>query len=535
MSPAVTSEVRQPEAQQVEKPIQNKEPFSPRKRFGEITQKVTARLSTLFGQLGGMDQKIVSPEANEAVGLTEEWEKYQTTYAARVGISEPLVHAAQREQQPTIDEKGSVPSEASQKVEIQSEEGLISEKFETGDTGVEEKGIEQSTIKDYLTWRREQGKPNDVDLTPEGLHRSQQEYIEWRKSQYEGAMDAEVRNRSVLEPGRATVFCHATSIEGAQKILASEKLKSPRKAILDGTSMEHAPRNRNNVIPEDLREGISQDNLTAEMRQKIEGLTEPFIAGTLGKVILGYTPDRNNVHVQAAVVFPLDILRLNGFSYEKHFARSGSREQLQIPKEHIEDVQMRLKHLPTQAGIGSENSKNTLEINLASYDSEGERTPAEISINQGVVLLPESQVNVVKNQLREHMALQGKTEQEIAVAAKKIIGFSPDFGNVDVAIGWLTNTPEGQRVLAERSGVDISQQMVTSNTQSEDTYIDTFILEKRKEIEDILQSDKRLNANPDPTYHVTPETMEVHKRDNQYRGEIINHLKAKKYELHLAA
>lgn len=359
------------------------------------------------------------------------------------------------------------------------------------DTTMPDRG-DKTNLPVQLPNEANNSKAKVVDLSPENIQQSQKEYIVWRRSQSEGLARNHEGYAKAVEPGRANVFCHATTLKGATQILFSGLLKSARKILLEEGVLAHAPRNRVAKPTEAMIAGKTLSQMTPTEKKDALDYAKLYISGILGSAALGYTVEGDhrviareyNTDTQTAVIFPLQALKEKGLGFKSIFSSAVSEPE-DISPESIERAQMRLKYLPVSATDVSEG-KDVLEINLGEADGNKNLVPSEVDLRGGLLLVRENQIAGISQRLRQDLLAQGKSEQDIEASLNKIVSFSKDFLSVNEAVGWLSNSAVGQALIEEKTGVDIGR-IPAAKLRPEATYIRDFI----DEYEDQVDSNRR--------------------------------------------
>lgn len=351
--------------------------------------------------------------------------------------------------------------------------------------------------------------------------RNQQEYMHWRRSQYDGAKEYDVDWGSAIEPARANLWIHATSLEGATQALSSGHIKSARKVLEDGGTLAHAPTTRLRKPAAFVLEGLTLNQMTDEQKRQALAEAPPYIAGVLGKALEKYTPDPRDTSKQAAFVFPLEALRRNGLRMGNVF--TGNQE---LSPTQLERAQMELKYLPNKIFASETGGQEAAEISLGTVDGASSLRSTQLAVDSGILLVREDLIVTLSREIRERMQEQGKSQEEINRVLDRIVGFDKRFLTVDEAVGWLANSEVGQKLLHEKTGIDISQ-LLQAQTKPEKDYILGFIEANQWEIENIQTSEQRQNSLPDENFHLTPEEIIRNQRTIEFRTKIIQGLQQK--------
>lgn len=357
-----------------------------------------------------------------------------------------------------------------------------------------------------------------VDLTPETVKKSQEAYIAWRRKQSEGLKPYDFGYDCAVEPGRAAVWAHATSLEGGIRILAGGEIKSAKAALLDSEDLAHAPTNRAVKPTRAMQEGLTLKDMNPEQQEAALNYAKTYISGTLGKCLEGYTPDKIDTSLQAGFVFPLKTLETKGVKFRSSFWGQNNEE---LPKETLESAQQKLKHLPNKL-FANEGSGNALEINFSDVDDKGISLPTKASSEGGILLVQENQLTTVQDRIRKKMQEKGKDPEEIEKRLNQIVPFSSEFKSIDEALGWLTNTPEGNEIVFDKTGIRL--EIPQAKIQPEGKYIADFINEYKNRAEEIPQIIQRFKDINQPK---TAEEEGIFDRETEFRKKIIDKLQNK--------
>lgn len=365
---------------------------------------------------------------------------------------------------------------------------------------------------------RATGEETQPSPQSERVNTSVEKYLTWRRGLSEGLKSFDYGWSRAIEPGRANVWCHATSLEGAIAILSSGYLKSAQSVLIEGGRLEHAPSGRIKKPPEFIRKGTVMTAMSARQQQEALDWAPHYISGTLGKILEKYTPSASSTDLQAGFVFPLPTLEAQGLVLKSCFFR----ENEVISPGALEEHRMRLKYLPNRlyySEYGQGYEQGALEID---FD-----TP--LNIEGGVLLIREDQVELVAGEIKKRMVQAGKSNEQIEQALNKIVGFSPRFKTIDEAVGWLTNTPEGQEIVQTRTGVNISE-IPQAQINPETSYLQKFIEENQRRIKSIKGKIENFSRLP-PDLQLSEEDLAVHQREIEYREILIAQLEKQQQDL----
>lgn len=321
-----------------------------------------------------------------------------------------------------------------------------------------------------------------VDLSPENITKSQQEYIVWRRSQSEGFTPEDPTYNGAVEPGRATVWGHATSLEGAIRTLVSGKVKSAKAILLEDETLAHAPTNRaGSFQSKEIQQGLTLSQLTSLQEKQALNSAVSYVSGTLGKLLENYTSNKEDPSLQVGIVFPLEVLNSQGLKMREAFGQIPGQNK-EIPPERLEMAQQKLELLSNK--LFSSEYLGTRELNVMDFDKDGKIVPTTISAEGGVMLVQEGNIESLKVEITKRMQEHGKTPADIEKSLDQVVGFSTEFKSVDEALGWITNTPEGKGLIFQKTGVKIEPPQAKIKPESE--YVKDFIADYESKIREEL-------------------------------------------------
>jgi len=203
------------------------------------------------------------------------------------------------------------------------------------------------------------------------------------------------------EPGRTFVIGHATDFDSLQKTILVGELQSPNCAEQSGT-------------PIDTFTGHSPDEVSA----------------CVGSLAVKYTKKGySNVDEQAGFLFETN--KVPEFSLGYHGSGIGEKNFDSLSRTFRESLY---------------DCKGGIEVGFND----------RLSIEHALMVVRDTRVAQLKEKVTNSMKQSGNSESEIAEVLNRIWGFDSRFKNIDEATGWLTSTPEGNAVLKQKMGLDIT-------------------------------------------------------------------------------